>query len=130
MVNAVRSRVFRYGMIYMGLFLASVFVIFLSLYFLVSDQAADLVDAGIRHDVAQFAHLYADDDEARMIADLRFFLKSHPGYAGIYLLKDGSGRVLAGNLDNWPDEPLFPGRVQAFSLQDNPSTGDGLSAAG
>ena len=120
MVNAVRSRVFRYGMIYMVLFLASVFVIFLSLYFLVSDQAADLVDAGIRHDVEHFVQLYADDDEAQMIADLRFFLKSHPGYAGIYLLQDGSGRILAGNLDRWPDEDLVPGRIQAFSHQDNP----------
>ena len=108
----------------MGLFMASVFVIFLSLYFLVSDEAANIVDDGISHDVGHFQQLYTHGDETRMIADLKFFLRTHPGYGGIYVLRDRSGHILAGNLDLWPDEDLVPGRVRAFDHKDNPAGGE------
>jgi len=121
MINAVRSRVFRYGLIYMGLFLASVLVIFLSLYLLVFDQVEDLVDEGIRHDMARFSARYENMVEADMIADLNYFLISHPGYYGIYVLENAAGQVVAGNLERWPQEDLSPGLITAFILDENPT---------
>ena len=48
MINVVRSRVYRYGLIYLGLFVASVLVILLSLYMLFMDRGEALLEGSPR----------------------------------------------------------------------------------
>jgi len=124
MRNFVRSRVYRYGLIYMGLFIASVLIILFSLYLLFMERGEALVDAKIRHEVERITSRYSEADEARMIANLSFFMDVHPGYAGVYLLEDSRGRHLAGNLDHWPDVELVPGQMEFFTHLDRQAKED------
>ncbi len=108
----------------MGLFVASVLIILLSLYMLFMDRGEALVDAKILHEVERITLRYSEADEARMIANLTFFLDVHPGYAGVYLLEDAHGRRLAGNLDHWPEVQLVPGQIELFTHLDHQAEKD------
>lgn len=121
MRNAVRSRVYRYGMIFLGLFVASVTIIFLILYFILFAQLEDLHADEINHEVDFITRKYDRYDEASMIADLNEVLESHPGYNGVYLLEDADGALLAGNLTRWPEIELVPGEIRVFSYRDDPA---------
>ena len=121
MRNAVRSRVYRYGMIFLGLFVVSVSIIFLILYLILFSQIEDLHTDEINHEVDFITRKYERYDEASMIADLNEVLESHPGYNGVYLLEDSGGEVLAGNLSRWPEIALVPGEIRIFSYRDDPA---------
>ena len=121
MRNAVRSRVYRYGMIFLGLFVVSVTAIFLILYFILFSQLEDLHADEINHEVDFITRKYDRYDEASMIADLNAVLESHPGYNGVYLLEDAEGEVLAGNLSRWPEVELVPGEIRVFSFRNDPA---------
>ena len=70
MRNAVRSRVYRYGMIFLGLFVVSVSIIFLILYLILFSQIVDLDTDEINHEVDFITRKYERYDEASMIAEL------------------------------------------------------------
>jgi signal transduction histidine kinase len=118
MRNTLRSRVYRYGMIFLGLFLASVTIIFASLYFLLFSQLEGLQDDIILHEAEALVRRFAGDDEAAMVAELNHHLDAHPGYAGVYLLQDRQRVTLAGNLAAWPAERLTPGGIATITYPD------------
>lgn len=121
MRNAVRSRVYRYGLIFLGLFVASFAAIFLSLYLILLSQLEALHNDEINHEVDRITRNHTANDEPQMIADLNFFLNSHPGYNGVYLLENAQGEALAGNMARWPDVELVPGQIEIFTYTDDPT---------
>jgi signal transduction histidine kinase len=107
-------------MIFLGLFVASVTIIFLILYFILFSQLEDLHTEEINHEVDFITRKYNRFDEASMIADLNEVLESHPGYNGVCLLENADGELLAGNLARWPEIELVPGEIRVFSYRDDP----------
>lgn len=108
------SRVFRYGMIYMGLFVSSVLIVYATHYVTAASKAQDLIDENIRFQASSFSQLYREASETEIVADLVDYLDGHQLRRGIYLLENSQGQILVGNAQQWPDVDLSPGQLKFF----------------
>ena len=120
MRHLLRSRIFRYAVAYAGLFFISTLLV-LTFLFSYSFQISDnKVEERLSLEAQWLSDLLDDCTEFEMTSRLNNHLADHPGSLGIYLLLDGDGNRLAGNLDFTPDVDLVSGEFVSFIHQDDP----------
>lgn len=119
MKNLVRSRIFRYGVAYAGMFFISFLVVLAVLYSLAFRMADNLIEDRLALEAVWLEELLHDGTEFEMVSRLNYHIADHPGSLGIYLLLDAEGKRLAGNLDFTPEVTLTEGEFLSFDHQDD-----------
>ncbi len=122
MKHLPRSRIFRYGVAYTGLFFISMLLVLVFLYSFTFRVAADKIEDRLDSESQWLGEILDDGSELDMVSRLNFHMADHPGNLGIYLLLDGQGRRLAGNLDLTPNAQINPGEFTIFLHQDQPDS--------
>jgi len=117
-----RSRIFRYGVAYAGLFFISTLLVLTFLYSVTFRSSNNKVEERITMEALWLSDLLSDCGEYEMVRRLNFHIADHPGNLGIYLLRDCDGRRLAGNLDHAPELAFGKGQFLTFFHQDNPDS--------
>lgn len=120
MKNLHRSRIFRYGVAYTGLFFISTLLVLTFLYGVIFHKSNNKVDGRLALESQWLGELLADCSEFEQVRRLNFHIADHPGSLGFYLLLDSDGKRLAGNLDLTPDVALTSGQFVSFYHQDDP----------
>ena len=100
----VGSISFRLALIYTLIFALSVSGLFYFVYWATSGFAERQVDSAIRADVAGFQDSYQRGGTAALAMAINRRTQSEIKDNGIYLLVDGLGTPVAGNLRNWPSK--------------------------
>ena len=124
MKHLPRSRIFRYGVAYTGLFFVSMLLVLVFMYSFTFRVAADKVEDRLDFESQWLSEILTDCSELDMVSRLNFHMADHPGNLGIYLLLDGQGRRLAGNLDLTPDAQIISGNFTSFLHQDQPDSNE------
>ena len=119
MKHLARSRIFRYGVAYAGLFFISTLLVLTFLYSVSFRSSDHKVEERVMLEVQWLAEVLSDCSEFEKVSRLNFHMSDHPGSLGIYLLQDCDGKRLAGNLDFAPDVSLVEGEFIAFFHQDD-----------
>ncbi|MCP4290203.1 MAG: HAMP domain-containing histidine kinase [bacterium] len=127
MTHLLRSRIFRYGVAYAGLFFISTLLVLSLLYFFAFKISAGKVEDRLEQEAAWLQEIMSGCTEMEDIQRLNYHIADHPGNQGIYLLLNSEKKRLAGNLDLIPEVDLKPGQCLTFWHQDQPNdTGAGL----
>ncbi len=121
-----RSRIFRYGVAYAGLFFVSMLLVLIFLYSFTFQISAGKVEDRLSLESQWLAEMLDQCEEQEMVRRLNFHMADHPGNLGIYLMLDGEGKRLAGNLDLLPKAQLTPGVYTSFHHQDEPDSNQPL----
>ncbi len=122
MKHLPRSRIFRYGVAYTGLFFISMLLVLVFLYSFTFRVAANKIEDRLEFESRWLSEILGDCSELDMVSRLIFHMADHPGNLGIYLLLDGQGQRLAGNLDLTPNAQINPGEFTFFLHQDQPDS--------
>lgn len=122
MKNLHRSRIFRYAVAYTSLFFISTLLVLTFLYAVTFQISDNKIEARVSHEAQWLGEILADCSEFEKVSRLNFHIADHPGNLGVYLLLDGDGKRLAGNLDLIPDVELVSGKFISFFHQDDPDT--------
>ncbi len=117
MKNLHRSRIFRYAVAYTGLFFISTLLVLTFLYAVTFQISDNKIEARVSHEAQWLGEILADCSEFEKVSRLNFHIADHPGNLGVYLLLDGDGKRLAGNLDLIPDVELVSGKFISFFHQ-------------
>jgi signal transduction histidine kinase len=96
-----RSQAFRIVLIYVVLFGLSATGLIAFTYWNAKRALDAQSDQLIEAEISDLANQYRQLDEDGL--ELLIMNRSGPGARGLYLLADSSRRVIAGNLDRWPD---------------------------
>src|SRR5205085_9393469 len=96
-----RSQAFRIVLIYVILFGLSATGLIAFTYWNAKRALDAQSDQIIEGEIADLANQYRQLDEDGL--ELLIMNRSGPGARGLYLLADSNRRVIAGNLDRWPD---------------------------
>jgi len=99
--SLVRSQAFRIVLVYVVLFGLSATGLIAFTYWNAKRALEAQSDQLIEAEIADVANQYRQLDEDGL--ELLIMNRSGPGARGLYLLADPSRRVIAGNLDRWPD---------------------------
>lgn len=99
--SLVRSQAFRIVLVYVVLFGLSATGLIAFTYWNAKRALEAQSDQLIEAEIADLANQYRQLDEDGL--ELLIMNRSGPGARGLYLLADPSRRVIAGNLDRWPD---------------------------
>lgn len=124
MKHLARSRIFRYGVAYAGLFFISTLVVLAFLYSVSFRSSDNKVEERLTLEVQWLSELFGDCSEFDMVSRLNFHIADHPGSLGIYLLVDGDGKRLAGNIGSTPEVDLVVGKFHTFYYQDDPESAE------
>jgi hypothetical protein len=110
-----RSQAFRIVLIYVVLFGLSATGLIAFTYWNAKRALDGQSDQLIEAEIADLANQYRQLDEDGL--ELLIMNRSGPGARGLYLLADPSRRVIAGNLDRWPDVASRPGGFADFEYE-------------
>ncbi len=114
-----RSRIFRYGVAYAGMFFISTLLV-LTFFYAVGFHLSDIkIEERISEEAQWLSEFLVNCSELERVTRLNFHIVDHPGSLGIYLLLDGDGKRLAGNLDFTPEAHLETGEFTLFFHQDD-----------
>lgn len=123
---------FRLALIYVGLFSASVVLLFAFIYtFSINHLESQIRDA-IKAQYYYLSSEYRQSGSASVEQRIRELIKSNSDSNEVYLLVDRNRNVLAGNLNEWPtktiNEDTFDkkGKWVRFSIEDARETQEGV----
>jgi signal transduction histidine kinase len=110
-----RSQAFRIVVIYVVLFGLSATGLIAFTYWNAKRALDAQSDQLIEAEIADLANQYRQLDEEGL--ELLIMNRSGPGARGLYLLADSGRRVIAGNLDRWPDVAKGSGGFVDFAYE-------------
>ncbi len=119
MRHLLRSRIFRYGVAYAGLFFISTLLVLTFLYSYSFRISAQKIEERLAQEARWLSEMMCDCAELEMVNRLNYHIADHPGSLGVYYLMDPQGKRLAGNLDFLPELEFSPGQVVTFFHQDD-----------
>ncbi|WP_242469611.1 sensor histidine kinase [Rhabdochromatium marinum] len=128
------SSTFRLALLYVVLLATSMAILLGFVYWSTAGYMARQTDATINAEIRGLAEQYRRRGLAGLTAIIAERLQRDPGGAALYLLADGTGQPLVGNLNRWPPDPIGPAGWMDFRLRDfdpgmSPSPSDRALAA-
>jgi signal transduction histidine kinase len=111
-MSPLRSHGFRLALLYLGLFTASVLVIFAVIYWTTADFMAQALDLSVETELSSLADIERSSGPAALIDAIAHQARTPVGRSTYALLLDPSGTKLAGNLAarpphiGWQDLPM------------------------
>ena len=114
-----RSAGVRLALSYSLVFGASAVLLILVLWVSSTNMLARQVDAAIDADEQGLAEQWHVGGPAALFRTIQSRLSSNLDNDAIYLVLDPQGRVVAGNLDNWPDQVSKPGEIYEINVMRN-----------
>ena len=111
-MSPLRSHGFRLALLYLGLFTASVLVIFAVIYWTTADFMAQALDLSVETELSSLADIERSSGPAALIDAIAHRARTPVGRSTYALLLDPSGTKLAGNLAarpphiGWLDLPM------------------------
>ncbi|MBM3584841.1 MAG: HAMP domain-containing histidine kinase [Alphaproteobacteria bacterium] len=114
--SLLHSSVFRLTLAYAGAFGGSVLLLVAFLYVRIGDVLETEADEAIVAEATGLSQAYEADGMPGLAAELNRRLNGPQGRNTLYLLADGGGRTLIGNISTWPDEIERDGPWVMFDL--------------
>lgn len=112
------SSTFRLALLYMVLLATSMAFLLGFTYWSTAGYMARQTDATINAEIRGLAEQYRRRGLAGLTSLIAERLRRDPGGAALYLLVDDAGRVLVGNLNRWPADPVAPTGWMDFRVRD------------
>ena len=117
--NVVGSATFRLALIYTLIFGLSVGGLFYFVFWTTGRFANDQIEAAIEADVTGFQDAYARSGVPGLVMAVNRRIDPDLRTAGIYVLVDSVGNVLAGNMHGWPGQVEIDDLWVTFSIRDS-----------
>ena len=123
----LRTSTFRFALVYVGLFSASVLLLLWFIYSTTAGYASRQTDEAILAQASSLAEQYRQRGLNGLATTIAQRAARNPRGHAVYLLADSDGRRIVGNLDRWPEEAADPGWVE-FMIQDPDTHGEAYRA--
>ncbi len=104
----------RFGLAFAGLFGAGTLILLLFLWFGIVGSMDRQIDTAIRRDGQALLDRGFEGIEP-LLETIAMRLSGNVDDDAVYLVRDASGRLVAGNVDAWPAEVTEAGRLYSFS---------------
>lgn len=118
MRNLFRSRIFRYGVAYTGLFFLSSILVVGVFYFALFQSVSEKLEDRLLEEAAWLKEALSAVDLSQTVERLNFYIADHTGNPGVYLLLNAQGGKVAGNIDLVPEVTIEQGQIKRFIHQD------------
>ena len=102
----LRSSSLRNALVYGALFIAAVIVVLTFIYLSTVGYMDRQMDTILESDLRGLSRQFESEGEPGLAHTLSERVAQHPDGEVVYLLLDAQGRVLAGNLDEWPSSTI------------------------
>ncbi|MBK5969934.1 MULTISPECIES: sensor histidine kinase [Thiorhodovibrio] len=112
------SSTFRLALLYVVLLATSMIFLLGFVYWSTAGYMARQTDATINAEIRGLAEQYRRRGPGGLKAVIAERLQRDPGGAGLYLLVNGAGQPLVGNLNRWPPDPIAPTGWMDFRVRD------------
>ena len=100
------SSTFRLALVYMALFMVSVIVLLIFIYWSTAAYIVEQYDETIEAEIRGLSERYDTDGVSGLSAQIAERLsRQQPGDPSLYLLADRRYKPLVGNLSGWPKQP-------------------------
>lgn len=122
-LRLLRTSTFRLALVYLCIFSVSVIVLLGFIYWSSAGFMARQTDATIETEARGLAEQYGQSGTIGLVRAIMRRVAESRANRGLYLLVDGDGRPIAGNLSSWPGETAEAGGWITFKLEYASETG-------